>query len=125
MRSTEVILKIIWSSIPELMKTVYRTSADLIAHGYINATGRDRTSYQSIDKHFIQPELNSLACFAFYTGSKISGPLYSQVHYYYCPPLFNWRMTAPVDLDKPSYVRSTTETSRAASVPHTNRGSVP
>lgn len=50
---------------------------------------------------------------------------YSQVHYYYCPPIFNWRMTAPVDLDKPSYVRSPTEISRAASVPHTNRGSVP
>lgn len=57
--------------------------------------------------------------------SKVSGPLYSQVHYYYCPPIFNWRMTAPVDLDKPSYVRSPTEISRAASVPHTNRGSVP
>jgi len=56
--------------------------------------------------------------------SKISGPLYPQVHYY-CPPIFNWRMTAPVDLDKPSYVRSPTEISRAASVPHTNRGSVP
>jgi len=28
------------------MKTVYRISADLIAHGFINATGRDRTSCQ-------------------------------------------------------------------------------